>query len=243
MTGQCKVLAIIVAGGSGLRFGGEMPKQYCDLDGRPVVMHTIEQMRLALQRLNTDGPASVDDNVILAIHPDCQELWQKLCLQHHFRSPRVVFGGATRWQTVSNALQSIPESFDGIILIHDAARPIINPQVVKDLVAAVEEGCDGAVPAVKVTDSLRQVAECPDTAGSKAVDRNLFRAVQTPQAFDSGRLRQAYSLPYQTIMTDDASVMEIAGFNRIALVEGDERTLKITHPADIATVAYYLRNY
>lgn len=228
-------MAVVVAGGSGRRFGGELPKQYCLLEGRPVVMHTIERMRRALL------PYGCADNVVLAIHPDCKELWDDLCREYRFESPRVVFGGETRWHTVSNSLQTVPDGFDGIVLVHDAARPLVSPEVTGRLVEAVMAGAQGAVPVVAVTDSLRRVAEDADDAfGSSSVDRSLFRAVQTPQAFDCKLLRIAYSRPYRDVMTDDASVMELAGFDRIATVEGDARTLKITHPADIATAAFYL---
>ena len=232
-----KITAVIVAGGSGRRFGSDLPKQYCELEHRPVVMLTIERMREALNRY------SCADNIILAIHPDCHELWESLCQRHGFQSPQITYGGATRWQTVRNSFEAIVDDFDGIILVHDAARPLLYADVVDRLVEAVESGAQGVVPGVAVSDSLRQTADdSDDPFGSRAVDRSRFRAVQTPQAFDADLLRRAYRMPYNDRMTDDASVMEFAGFDRIATVEGDPRTLKITNPADIATVAFYLRN-
>ncbi len=235
---EINIMAIIVAGGSGRRFGSGLPKQYCLLEGRPVVMHTIERMRQILKQY------SCEDNIILAIHPECLDLWENLCRKHRFESPRVVFGGDTRWQTVRNSLESLSSDFEGIVLVHDAARPLIFHEVAQRLIDALKAGADGAVPAVAVSDSLRMlpVGSEDNPYGSHAVDRSLFLSVQTPQAFDSRLLRLAYCRPYCEEMTDDASVMELAGFDRIATVEGDPRTLKITHPADIATVTFYLRN-
>ena len=213
---------IIVAAGSGSRFGSEIPKQFCLLDGKPVVMHAIE-------RLLTAVPGATP---ILVISPSEQSRWEKLCEDHHFTSPVVVHGGATRWESVKNGLAAIPADSrpNSIVLIHDGARPLVDTPTVKRVCAAAVN-TDGAIPAIPVSDSLRQLDR--DGVSSSPVDRSGFRAVQTPQGFILWRLREAYSLPYQESFTDDASVMAEAGFENIFLVEGNPDNIKITNPRDI----------
>lgn len=213
---------IIVAAGSGSRFGSEVPKQFCLLDGRPVVMHAIERLLEAV-------PGATP---ILVISPSEQFRWEKLCEDFHFNSPLVVHGGATRWESVKNGLAAIPSDSrpNSIVLIHDGARPLVDAPTVKRVCAAAVN-TDGAIPAVAVSDSLRQIDA--DGVSSIPVNRSDFRAVQTPQGFILWRLREAYSLPYQESFTDDASVMAEAGFENIFLVEGNPDNIKITNPRDI----------
>lgn len=213
---------IIVAAGSGSRFGSEVPKQFCLLDGRPVVMHAIERLLEAV-------PGAT---LILVISPSEQSRWEKLCEDFHFNSPLVVHGGATRWESVKNGLAAIPSDSrpNSIVLIHDGARPLVDAPTVKRVCAAAVN-TDGAIPAVAVSDSLRQIDA--DGVSSIPVNRSDFRAVQTPQGFILWRLREAYSLPYQESFTDDASVMAEAGFENIFLVEGNPDNIKITNPRDI----------
>ncbi len=212
---------IIVAAGSGLRYGAPLPKQFCILGDRPVVMHTIDAMRAALP----------EANIVLVISQDMEKLWYDLCRTHSFISPEIVFGGATRWESVRNAIGHT--SGNGIIMVHDAVRPIISPTMISRLTAAMlaDETIDGAIPAIPVTDSIRTIT---DDGRSYAIDRSPLRAVQTPQAFRADRLRQAYTMPYRDTFTDDASVMEAAGFSNIVMPLGSTTNIKITNPGDIA---------
>ncbi|MCM1293655.1 MAG: 2-C-methyl-D-erythritol 4-phosphate cytidylyltransferase [Bacteroides sp.] len=218
---------IIVAGGAGNRFGGNLPKQYCLLAGRPVVMHTIDRFRSLMP----------DADILLVISRQAADLWRDLCLQHNFESPSIVYGGESRWHSVRNALDSIPYSWQGTVLVHDAARPIVTPSTISALLSTISEGAQGAVPVINLVDSIRKIGP-----GSKsdAVDRSQFRAVQTPQAFPAAILKEAYSKGFSDNLTDDASVCEAAGFSDIRLVQGSPRALKITHPADMATVQFYI---
>lgn len=213
------VRIIIVAGGTGSRFGGDCPKQYCELAGRPVVMHTIEAFRRSVPR----------GEIVLVISESMQRLWNSLCEEHGFRSPRVVYGGSTRWESVKNGLDTLmgltPST---VVLVHDAARPIVSADMVERVIDGARES-DGAIPVVPVTDSLRVVGD----GGSSAVDRGRFRAVQTPQGFPAMKLKEAYGQAYSATFTDDASVMESAGYDNLTLVDGDIRTMKITNPNDI----------
>lgn len=219
---------IIVAAGKGTRFGAELPKQFCMLNEYPVLMHTINQMRNAL-------PTS---KIVVVLNRDFVDFWRELCEKFQFPSPQIVIGGETRWQSVKNAIDSITETItnDSIITIHDGARPIIDKQMVARTINATLTH-SGAIPVIPVTDSIRQLqpngTSCP-------VDRSCYRAVQTPQAFQVHKLIKAYTLPYCDSFTDDASVLAAANFDDIALVEGDPKNIKITHPSDIKIAAIYM---
>lgn len=225
---DCHIRFIIVAAGSGSRFGHDLPKQFHLLGGRPVLMTTIERVR----------EAAPHSSIMLVLSREHEDLWQSLCREHSFDSPVIVYGGATRWESVRNALQAITDCTDNeIVMVHDGARPLLHASVVRALERKIQSGADGAIPAVPVTDSLRVIT--PE-GGSESVFRSDFRAVQTPQAFPLRLLRQAYDCPYSPLMTDDASVVEAAGLRDIRLVEGSPDTLKITRPADLAAAEYIL---
>lgn len=210
---------IIVAAGKGCRFGSDCPKQYCLMGGRPVLMTTIDSFRKALP----------EAEIVVVISPEMQSLWDTLCGDFAFNSPRTVYGGATRWESVKNGLMCFEATNpDDVVLVHDAARPIVPAEMIRRVVDAAKKH-DGAIPVVPVTDSLRMTTE----EGSVSVDRSLYKAVQTPQGFQYWKLLKAYGQPYSPVFTDDASVMEKAGFGDMALVEGDLRTMKITNPNDI----------
>ena len=215
---------IIVAAGSGSRFGAALPKQYCWMNGRPVLMHTIENMRRALPQ----------SQIVLVLNRDFVDYWTELCVKYSIISPKVVEGGDTRWQSVKYAIDEIPADAQ-VITVHDGARPIVDSMMVERLISALDDAV-GAIPVVSVTDSLRQIVE----SGSTPVDRSLYKAVQTPQAFHADKLIEAYSLPFDATFTDDASVLVALGYD-VALVEGDTYNIKITNPLDIEIAQLYLR--
>lgn len=219
---------IIVAAGSGSRFGANLPKQFCLLNDCPVIIHTINGLRKCLP----------DCHLILVLNPLFMDYWKELCEKYGIESPEVVAGGATRWESVKNAVSVIPDSAT-TILVHDGARPIINSTVVNNLITALDTHV-GAIPALAVTDSLREVND--DNSKSVAIDRSHFRSVQTPQAFRAQAHKKAYEAPYQPTFTDDASVLESQGFDDIALVEGDPLNIKITNPLDIEIASLYLKH-
>ena len=222
-----KTVAIIVAGGSGTRFGAQLPKQFLELAGKPILMHSIEAFGK-----NRDG--SFD--VIVTLPQGQMALWQQLCEKYAFDVPHhVVAGGETRWHSVKNALDSIVDIADvGVIAVHDGVRPLATAELIgRTIEAAHRDGA--AIPVVMLNDSVRQVAG----DASHALDRSTLRAVQTPQAFDARLLIEAYSLPYQPTFTDDASVVEQFG-HPVTLVEGDPNNLKITRPMDLAVAEYLL---
>ena len=224
-----KTVAIIVAGGSGTRFGAELPKQFLELGGKPILMRSIEAFA-------NSGNCPVD--VIVTLPSDQMDLWQRLCDRHGFSVPhRVVPGGETRWHSVKHALDSMGDVNEvDIIAVHDGVRPMVTADVICRTIAAARR--DGAaIPVVALNDSVRQVVG----EASHALDRSTLRAVQTPQAFDARLLLGAYSLPYQPTFTDDASVVEQLG-HPITLVEGDPHNLQITRPMDLALAEYLLNS-
>lgn len=220
---------IIVAAGSGSRFGAPLPKQFCELDGRPVLMHAID----AFRRIIPEGEITV------VISSDMLVFWRTLCKMHNFHPPKAVCGGDTRYDSVKNALDSITGNDNDIILVHDGARPIVPSSLVNSVVSNLTENdVAGVVPAVAITDSLRR--RTPD--GTKAVPRDGFYAVQTPQAFRLNTLRAAYAIPYSPSMTDDASVIEAAGLGPIAIADGSPANIKITHPGDLEIAGFHLKH-
>lgn len=225
-----RTVAIIVAGGSGTRFGAEMPKQFLKLGGKPILMRTIE----AFGESGENGNGSFD--VIVTLPQGQVDLWQQLCREHGFEVPhRVVFGGETRWHSVKNALDSIGDIAGvDIIAVHDGVRPLASIDLINRILETARR--DGAaIPVVMLNDSVRQVMG--DT--SYALDRSSLRAVQTPQAFDARMLMDAYSQPFDPTFTDDASVVERLG-HTVTLVEGEAENLKITRPVDLVLAEYLL---
>ena len=231
MINKMRTIAIIVAGGSGTRFGAEVPKQFLELGGRPILMRTIEAFA---GESGEKGDSPFD--VIVTLPADQMALWRELCDRYAFAVPhRVVAGGETRWHSVKNALDSIGDPADvDVIAVHDGVRPLVSPDLIKRVLEAARR--DGAaIPVVMLNDSVRQV----DGETSHALDRSSLRAVQTPQAFEARLLLDAYLRPFERTFTDDASVVERAG-HRVTLVEGDPRNLKITRPMDLALAEYLL---
>lgn len=208
---------IVVAGGRGMRMGGDLPKQFLPLGDSVVLMCTLDRMAEAVP----------DATLILALPHDQQPVWQELCHEYHYERPHtVVDGGETRFHTVSNALELVPDG--ALVAVHDGVRPLVSVEVVQQAFATAALS-GSAIPVVPVVDSLRRV----EGDVSQSVERSLYRAVQTPQVFDSTRLKRAYAQPYTERFTDDASVYEAVGYT-VALIEGNRENIKLTVPQDIA---------
>lgn len=208
--------AIIVAGGKGLRMGRELPKQFLPLEGKPVLMRTVERFVEA-------DPAI---RIVLVLPAAHQAYWKSLCAEYGFSLPYVLAdGGETRFHSVKNGLQQVDA--DGWIAVHDGVRPFVSVETIRRCFdEAVRSGA--AVPCLPVIETLRE----QNGAESRTVDRQRFRTVQTPQVFRARLLKEAYEQPYSGSFTDDASVVEAAG-HRIALVEGNRENIKITEPFDL----------
>ena len=216
---------LIVAGGRGTRMGGPQPKQFLELAGRPVLMHTLE----AFDRWD----ASV--RLIVVLPEDQIDTWKRLCEAHVFgRIHRVVAGGETRFHSVRNGLDAVAS--DGLIAVHDGVRPLVAPSVIAACFAAAADG-GAAVPVVPVVESVREVDA---DGGSRPVDRTRLRVVQTPQVFRADVLRAAYCLPYDPRFTDDASVVEASGV-AVRLVPGNRENIKLTTPMDLLLAEQLMR--
>lgn len=227
MTVTDNIMTIILASGSGRRFGAEMPKQFCNFLGRPLLMHTIDSFNGLI-------PA---DRILLVIDEKMKGLWDDLCREHGFRSPRIVYGGATRTASLVNALTaltSLPD--DTTVMIHDGARPLVSAALIRRM-ASVPEGYAGAVPAIPVTDTLRTFDSQDD---SMSVDRSRYVAVQTPQTFTLGTLRATFKNHSGESATDDATMVQKVTGGKIAIIEGETSNIKVTNPVDIdiATAIY-----
>lgn len=210
---------VIVAGGKGLRMGGDVPKQFLLLGGKPVLMHTIERFHAFDAQLQ----------IILVLPPDQQDYWHELCLAHHFKLPYLLAdGGATRFESVRNGLALIPNDAQGVVAVHDGVRPMVSVKVIERCFAMACK-TQAVIPVTPVVETLRQIM--PDGA-SQTVNRDAYRLVQTPQTFDLQLLKQAYQQPYSTAFTDDASVVEALGM-QITMVEGNIENIKITTPFDL----------
>lgn len=211
--------AILVAGGKGLRMGGDVPKQFLPLQGKPVLMRTIDVFRETYP----------DIRIILVLPREQQDYWARLCAEHAYDAPvEVTDGGDTRFQSVKNGLALIPDDAEGVVGVHDGVRPFVAPETIRRCYGeAARTGA--AVPVTPVVETLRRLL--PD-GGSETVDRNGYRLVQTPQVFDIKILKQAYRQPYVSFFTDDASVVEALG-HPVRLVEGNRENIKLTSPADL----------
>lgn len=216
---------LIVAGGRGTRMGGPQPKQFLELAGRPVLMHTLE----AFDRWDASA------RLIVVLPEDQIDTWKRLCEAHVFgRIHRVVAGGETRFHSVQNGLGAVASN--GLIAVHDGVRPLVAPSVIAACFAAAADG-GAAVPVVPVVESVREVDA---DGGSRPVDRTRLRVVQTPQVFRADVLRAAYCLPYDPRFTDDASVVEASGV-AVRLVPGNRENIKLTTPMDLLLAEQLMR--
>lgn len=209
---------IIVAGGKGLRMGGDIPKQFLPVGGKPVLMRTIERF------LEYDP----EMQVVLVLPRDHQEYWHKLTGEYGFDKPfTLADGGETRFHSVKNGLAKVADNVS-LVGVHDGVRPFVSVETIS---ACYDEAAkSGAV--VPVIDVVETVRHLVGQQGSKTVPRSEYRLVQTPQVFDASMLRKAYEQPYTDFFTDDASVVECSGHN-VTLVTGNRENIKITTPFDL----------
>lgn len=211
------IYGIFVAGGSGTRMGGDVPKQFLPLDGRPILQYTIERFL----------EAEPDMKIITVLPKAHFQTWKDLCAIHSFHCPQtLVAGGLTRFHSVQNALRKVPDG--AIVSIHDGVRPLVSAELVRRMLDRLQRGeCRALLPVVPVVDTLRSTDPAvPDP------DRSRTVAVQTPQMFRSEDIKAAYMQAYDLSFTDDASV---AARKEIPLTfeQGERFNLKITTPEDL----------
>ena len=234
---------IIVAGGKGLRMGSDIPKQFLPVGGLPVLMHTIKRFREYSQEMQ----------IILVLPEAQQDYWHNLCKEYAVDGEYMLAnGGETRFHSVKNGLDMIPDNAEGVVGVHDGVRPFPALEVIDRCYKTARE-TEAVIPVTPVVETLRHIVNvnCDNVAVNNAavnkatvnsitVPRNDYRLVQTPQTFSVSLLKKAYQQPYNDNFTDDASVVEAMG-RSITLVEGNRENIKITTPFDL-TVAEALFN-
>jgi 2-C-methyl-D-erythritol 4-phosphate cytidylyltransferase len=220
-----KKYALIVAGGKGLRMGADLPKQFMELAGLPVLMHTLNAF------------APIEDIKLILVLPQAHfSFWEELCQKHHFiLEHKVVVGGITRFHSVKNGLTAI-EDQNSLVAIHDGVRPLIAKKVIEDSYQMAEEK-GNAIVVVSLKDSLRK----QELLSNHSVNRANYYLVQTPQTFQTHLINDAYkNASGDDNFTDDASVLESNGI-AINMLAGDYKNLKITTPEDIVIAEALLK--
>lgn len=213
-----KRYAIIVAGGSGKRFGSEMPKQFLPLDGKAVLMRTIEKFDQA------------GASIVVVLPAEHQQMWIDMCKDTNFAvTHTIATGGKTRFESVKNGIAAIKNlADDDLVAVHDGVRPLASVELINRCYDNAQEA-GSAIPVVNPSDSIRQVM---DDGTSRQLLRSSLRAVQTPQTFRAELLKGAYDVEESPLFTDDASVVESAG-HQVTLVDGEMTNIKITTPIDM----------
>lgn len=218
---------IIVAGGKGLRMGGDIPKQFIPVNGMPVLMHTIRRFREFDPQMH----------IVLVLPKDHQDYWRQLCDEYRFTDQHdIADGGSTRFHSSQNGIMTLAEAPDtDIVAIHDGVRPLVSVETIgRCFTAAAESGA--AIPVLPVIDTLRYVGHADEngvnTEQGHNVLRSDYRVVQTPQTFRLALLRRAFTQPFSERFTDDASVVEALG-EKVTMVDGNRENIKITTPYDL----------
>ena len=218
-----KKYVIIVAGGTGKRLKSDIPKQFIEINGLPVLMHTISRF------YETDKSFHI--RIVL---PAKQfDTWNKLCEEKKFNIPlEIKAGGESRFHSVKNGLEDLEPL--SIVGIHDGVRPLVSKEVIEQCYALAEK-YGAVIPVTDIHESIREL----NAGGSRHVERKNFKHIQTPQVFQSQLLLEAYRQDYSPTFTDDASVVEALGYE-IHLTEGNRENIKITDNLDLKIASYLL---
>jgi len=214
---------IITAGGIGKRMNSDLPKQFIEINEKPILMHTMEQMYHFNPKFQ----------IILTLPEAWKLYWEELIVSYDFKIPhRIVDGGKERYHSIKNALVYC---YGDHVIVHDGVRPLVGHETLNRCLEALKVN-DAVIPVVELKESLRVKVG----TGTKSVDRSVYRIVQTPQCFKKELLVNAYSLPFHDGITDDASLVEEAGFN-VMTVEGNEENIKITRTIDLKFAELFLK--
>ncbi len=214
---------IIMAAGSGTRMGAQMPKQFLELDGKAILRKTIEVFLEACPGIS----------VVTVLPKDHIDYWRNYCLEHNFICPQtLVSGGITRFHSVRNALDRIPDG--AVVAVHDGVRPLVTPELVRNMFSEAEK-VPALIPVTPCVDTMKVLGkkdgELVSIPGATA-DRSMLYGAQTPQIFHSEILKEAYSMAYDTAFTDDASVVEKYG-KSLSYTMGERLNIKITTVDDL----------
>lgn len=219
---------IIVAGGSGLRMGTEIPKQFLPIAGKPILLRTIDAFRNAVDGIK----------IVVCLPASHFDYWEKCCKENGFDTHdiTIVEGGKTRFHSVLNGLNTIKADGDALVGVHDGVRPFASAEMINRLYDAAAKD-KAVVPVVDSVDSVRILSQ---NGENSQIDRRMVKLVQTPQVFDLQLLKKAYGVGFIETFTDDASVVEYSG-HKISLVEGCRENIKITTPMDLAIAEFILK--
>lgn len=218
-----KFSVIITAGGIGKRMGASLPKQFILIKEKPILMYCVEKF------YHFDPKAQL----IITLPEDWKEYWEDQIEEHDFRVPhRVVSGGAERYDSIKNALQHCHGEY---VAVHDGVRPLVSEDTIKACFERVKRK-DAVIPVVPLKESIRVI----ENGGTKAVDRSQYITVQTPQCFKKEVLENAYSLPFDSTVTDDACLVERIGVV-VETVKGNDENIKITTKSDLALAEQLLK--
>ena len=213
---------IITAAGIGKRMGSSLPKQFILVKEKPLLMHTIEKF------YHFDSTIQI----IVTLPEVWREYWEALIVENDFKIPhRVVVGGEERYHSIKNALQFCHGEY---VAIHDGVRPLVSHNTLKNCTQNIRKH-EAIIPVIPLIDSLRK----KKGTSSEVVNRSDYILVQTPQCFTKNVIEKAYELPYHEGITDDASLVEEAGFS-IATVDGNVENIKVTCQADLKYAALFL---
>lgn len=213
---MAEIGVIIVAGGAGRRMGGALPKQFMMLEQQPILARSINRIHEALPKAE----------IVVVLPAEHVELWRNMAARFDVARHKIAIGGKERFHSVKSGLAALNEGVR-TIAVHDAVRPLASKKLIIRLILATEKH-DAVIPVVAPADSYRSV----EGNDSKIIDRSTLRMVQTPQLFRAEALRKAYEQEFSESFTDDASVVEAAGY-KVALEEGERENFKITTPLDI----------
>ena len=224
---------VIMAAGSGSRMGAELPKQFLELDGKAILHKTIELFRDAVPGVR-----------VITVLPEAYiDYWKDYCIRRNFTCPQVlVKGGITRFHSVKNALERVPDG--ALVAVHDGVRPLVTENFLREIFAAAED-VNGLIPVLPCIDTMKVLKsenEVLKSVPGVEADRSVLYGAQTPQIFRSELLKQAYQQPFSPAFTDDASVMEKNG-KSLSYVIGERLNIKITTQEDLilARAIYSLR--
>jgi 2-C-methyl-D-erythritol 4-phosphate cytidylyltransferase len=218
---------ILAAGGTGSRIPSDKPKQLLYIKNHPIIYLSV----FAITRY---VPVR---KIIISCYPDIIDETKKI-FQNFSQDVKIIPGGETRFHSIQNALAYLPDSADTGVLIHDAARPFPSESTIKNVMHSVEQHGAG-VPVIPLKESIRKFS---DEGTSYAVPREKFCIVQTPQGFPASVLKKSYQTPYQKNFTDDASVVEHAGFP-VTVTPGNSENIKITEPFDLQIAQLYYDSF
>lgn len=228
-----------MAAGSGTRMGSQVPKQFLELDGKAVLRKTIEVFL----------EACPDISVITVLPKQYLDYWRDYCYKNNFICPQIlVAGGITRFHSVKNALQRVPEG--ALVAVHDGVRPLVSVAMVKDMFEKAEK-TQSLIPVIPCVDTMKVLqkkvwedgSETLSAVPGQSVDRSVLYGAQTPQIFYSELLKAAYCQAFDTSFTDDASVVERYG-KSLSYTLGERLNIKITTAEDmiLAEAVLKIRN-